>query len=312
MRVTVIGGTGHIGSFLVPRLVDAGHHVTVVTRKKSKPYLENEAWKQVHWVEIDRVRSEEEGRFGKAVAEHSPDVVIDLICFKLQSLPQLVDALQDRIGLFMHCGSVWVHGEKTETPSEEHHPRRPLGEYGIQKAAIEAYLLHEVDQQRFPSTVLHPGHIVGPGWTPINPVGNFNRDVFHRLATGQELMIPNLGLETLHHVHADDVATGFMQALMHRDAAKGESFHILSEKALTWRGYAEALADWYGQKPNLRFVAWDEFRAPLSDEDAACSWDHLVHCTSGTIEKARRKLNYVPRYSSLDAVKDALGRPTKP
>jgi nucleoside-diphosphate-sugar epimerase len=32
MRIVVIGGTGHIGSFLVPRLVRAGHEVVNISR----------------------------------------------------------------------------------------------------------------------------------------------------------------------------------------------------------------------------------------------------------------------------------------
>ena len=32
---------------------------------------------------------------------------------------------------------------------------------------------------------------------------------------GEELALPNLGLETVHHVHADDVAQAFMQAMAH-------------------------------------------------------------------------------------------------
>ena len=47
-----------------------------------------------------------------------------------------------------------------------------------------------------------PGHIVGPGWTPINPAGNLNLGVFEALAAGREIQLPDLGLATLHHVHA--------------------------------------------------------------------------------------------------------------
>jgi nucleoside-diphosphate-sugar epimerase len=36
-RVVVIGATGHIGTYLVPRLVDAGHEVTVVSRGTRGP-----------------------------------------------------------------------------------------------------------------------------------------------------------------------------------------------------------------------------------------------------------------------------------
>ena len=38
MRVVIIGGTGHIGSFLTPRLVEAGHPLTCVSRGMKQPY----------------------------------------------------------------------------------------------------------------------------------------------------------------------------------------------------------------------------------------------------------------------------------
>ena len=39
-RVVVIGATGHIGSYLVPRLVRAGNEVIAVSRGERAPYHE--------------------------------------------------------------------------------------------------------------------------------------------------------------------------------------------------------------------------------------------------------------------------------
>ena len=100
-----------------------------------------------------------------------------------------------------------------EVPATEEGPRNAFGEYGLSKAEMERYLLAEARQGGFPATVLHPGHIVGRGWAPVNPQGNFNPAVFSALARGEELALPNLGLETVHHVHADDVAQAFVLAL---------------------------------------------------------------------------------------------------
>lgn len=306
MRIVVIGGTGHIGTYLVPRLVEAGHDVNVVCRGAREPYQDHAAWRHVHRVEMDRRMLDAERTFGKAIAALSPDVVVDLICFDVASARQLVEALQDRVSHLLHCGSMWVHGYKTETPSLEWHPKRPIGDYGLKKAAIEDYLLKGVDQARLPVTVIHPGHIVGRGWTPVNPQGNFNREVFSLLERGEEILLPGLGMETLHHVHADDVAQGFMRAISAREQAKGESFHIISGSAVTCRGYAEAVAGWYGREARIRFVSWEAFLAPLAENDAAQSWEHLLHSTSGSIEKARRLLGYRPQYSSLEAIREAL------
>src|ERR1044071_863041 len=43
-HVVVLGGTGHIGGYLVPRLVAAGHEVTVLTRGKATPARQGGAW----------------------------------------------------------------------------------------------------------------------------------------------------------------------------------------------------------------------------------------------------------------------------
>jgi nucleoside-diphosphate-sugar epimerase len=250
---------------------------------------------------------EAEQAFGRSIAVLSPDVVIDLICFDVDSARQIVEALQGRVQHLLHCGSMWVHGYKTETPSREWHVKRPIGDYGLKKAAIEDYLLNAVDQRQLPVTLIHPGHIVGPGWTPVNPQGNFNSEVYARLKRGEEILIPGLGMETLHHVHADDVAQGFTLALSRLEQARGQSFQIISASAITCRGYAEAVAGWYGHQAKLRFVSWETFRATLSVQDAEQSWEHLLHSTSGSIDKAKDLLGYKPRYTSLEAIREALG-----
>ena len=306
MRTIVIGGTGHIGTYLVPRLVEAGHEIISVSRQNRSPYHSHKAWQSVRQVTLDRTAAEQAGNFAKEIRELAPEVVIDLICFTLQSAQGLVEALRGQVGLFLFCGTTWVHGHSEQVPTTESQPRRPFGEYGIQKAAVERYLLAEAHQRRFPATVLHPGHIVGPGWVPVNPAGNFNPQVFARLARGAEVLLPNLGLETVHHVHADDVAQGFMQALANWGSAVGESFHVVSPAALTLRGYAEAMAAWFGQAAQLRFVSWEEWQKTATKDEIEATWDHIAHSPNCSIEKARRLLNYQPRYSSLQAVQEAV------
>ena len=97
-----------------------------------------------------------------------------------------------------------------------------------------------------------------------------------------------------------------MQALANRSNAIGESFHVVSPAALTLRGYAEAVAGWFGQPARLRFLPWEEWRTTVSEQEAGATWDHIAHSPNCSIDKARRLLNYQPRYSSLQAVDEAL------
>src|SRR5665213_201539 len=302
MRVAVIGGSGHIGSFLTPRLVEAGHTVFCVSRRQRAPYSPHGAWSKVTQIPLDRNGDS----FAAKVRDLEPDIVVDLISYTLESTRHLVEFLHGRVQLFLHCGTIWVHGPSVEVPVTEEQPRKPFGDYGIRKAAIETYLLDRARRHGFPAVVLHPGHLVGPGWVPLNPAAHFNPAVFADLANGREITLPNLGRETLHHVHADDVAQAFMKAIANRSNALGESFHVVSPAALSLAGYAEAVAGWFGQDARIRFLPWQEWRTTVSEAEAAKTWDHIARSPNCSIEKARRLIDYQPRYRSLEAVRESV------
>jgi len=110
----------------------------------------------------------------------------------------------------------------------------------------------------------------------------------------------------VHHVHADDVAQIVMGAIANRSAALGESFHVVSPAALTLRGYAEAVAAWFGRPARLKFLSWPEWRATVAEAEANATWDHIAHSPNCSIAKAERLLEYRPRYTSLQAVYEAV------
>ena len=305
-RVIVIGGSGHVGTFLVPRLVAAGHQVVNVARGSHRPYREDAAWQQVEVVALDRTKLEESGGFGRAIADLGPDIVIDMICFTLPSARQLVEALRGRVQHLLHCGTIWVHGHAAAVPTSEDAPRTAFGDYGTQKAAIEAYLLGEARRNGFPVTIFRPGHIVGPGWEPLNPAGHFNSAVFGQIARGEPLLLPNFGLETVHHVHADDIAQLVVAAIGNWSSAVGEAFNAVSPQALTLRGYAEAMYRWFGHEPRLEFLPYAQWAERHEPKDAEATWEHIARSPSHSIAKAQRLLGYAPRYSSLQAVQEAV------
>ena len=306
MRIVVIGGTGHIGSFLLPRLVRAGHEVISISRGQRSSYVEDPASAQVQQVTADRLEEDRAGRFPTRVAELQPDVVIDLVCFTLESATALVERLRGHAGHLVHCGSIWRHGPSLKLPVTEKNGAPPVGEYGIAKAAIAAMLKEETRSGGLLTTSLHPGHIVGPGWHPVGPVGNFDPAVWHRLSAGQPVEIPGIGAELMHHVHADDVAQAFEAAVADPDAAAGEDFDVVAPSALNVRGYAQVAASWFGQTAELRSVGWEEFRRGTSNENSECSWEHLVRSHYVSLEKARTVLGYTPRYEPDEAVLESV------
>jgi nucleoside-diphosphate-sugar epimerase len=145
-RVVINGGTGHVGTYLVPRLVSAGFDVVSVSRGQRAPYQPNGTWKFVRRVTLSR--EENACAFGQKIRELRPDIGIDMICFTEASARHLVEALRGQVRHFLHAGTIWVHG-----PMQ---PRRPFGEYGIGKAQIEAYLIEMARKESFPATIIHP------------------------------------------------------------------------------------------------------------------------------------------------------------
>jgi nucleoside-diphosphate-sugar epimerase len=304
-RVVVIGATGHIGSYLVPRLVRGGYGVIAMSRGTREPYHASPQWNSVTRVTVDREAEDAEGAFGAHVASLRPDVVIDLVCFTAASARQLVDALRPSRLLLLHCGTIWVHGAALRVPVTEDEPRTAYGEYGTGKAEIESLLHRETLAGGVPAVVLHPGHISGPGWPVITPAGNLDPAVWTALATGRPLALPDHGLGVLHHVHADDVAQAFERALT-RSAAIGASFHVVAEQAMTLRGLAAGVAQWFGREPVLDFVDWAEFGRRVAPEHAEATREHTFRSITASIGRAREVLGYAPRYSSLDALHEAL------
>lgn len=308
MKAVIIGGSGHIGTYLVPGLISLGYEVINITRGNSRPYKEHGAWRYVKNIAMDREKEEKEGVFGIKIARCNPDIVIDLISFLPESTRQIVEALKETdISQYLYCGSIWVHGHAVTVPATEDLPRRPLEEYGRNKAASEAYLHGQYRQYGFPETVILPGHITGPGWNCINPTGNFDPLIFEDIAKGRRIILPNMGMETVHHVHADDVAQVFMRAIICRNRSLGESFHAAAPQAVTLLGFAENMYEWFGREADISFLPWEEWCRYRKDESYIGSTrSHITHSDNYSIEKSKRLLGYHPRYSILQAVQEAV------
>jgi nucleoside-diphosphate-sugar epimerase len=153
-RIVVIGGSGHVGTYLLPALVARGHEVVNVSRGKAAPYRDHAAVKAVEQVTIDRRAEEAQGKFGKRIAHLNADIVVDMITFELESAVQLVEALRGKIEHYLFCSSIWVYGHATTVPSVETDPTNAIDNYGINKAKIERWLMKQARRDGFPATCI--------------------------------------------------------------------------------------------------------------------------------------------------------------
>ena len=66
------------------------------------------------------------------------------------------------------------------------------------------------------------------------------------------------------------------------------------------------MAAWFGQPANLSYLAWEEWLKTVSFDEARATWDHIAHSPNCSIAKGQRLIGYQPRYSSLQAVQEAV------
>ena len=171
MRIYVLGATGHIGTYLVPRLVRAGHEVVAASRGTREPYHPDDGlaarrsgscWTATRPTRTARRRpgSSTSGRTRSSTSSASPP----------RRPTQLVEGLRGQVGLHAHCGSIWSHGLSTSLPMLEDDPKLPFGEYGVGQARHRAAAASPRRRSGgLASTVVHPGHISGPGLAGDQP-----------------------------------------------------------------------------------------------------------------------------------------------
>jgi len=307
MRVLVVGGTGHVGGYLVARLVRRGFDVSVVARDPKPKYVQPElGWREVNWVLCDKIAEEKSGAWAERLAKLEVDAVVDLFTYTTEQNAMIVNAFKGRIDHFINCGTIWAYGPSLRVPHLEHFPRRHYtrSDYGKNKTAIENDLMKLHRHENFPATVIHPGHISGRRWLPVDPQGALaGTEIYRKLATGEKVMLPERGSVAMHHVHGDDVAQVFELALLRPADAIGQTFSAVGPYAMTMKGCCEAVAAMFGMKPNLEYCELEDLKDHPSYRIIE---SHVVESVVASTEKAERLLGYQPRYTTEDIYAECI------
>ncbi len=307
-KALVFGGSGHCGSYLVPRLVDMGYEVHAVSRGTRDPYtIDMPQWKNVTFHVLDRRNTDDKYAAGNLALEIRPDVICDLISYTKEEIEGLMEPVLEDEALcknlhVVQVGTVWVYEMKYYVPVTEDHPRTTKDAYGVGKAAIEEYLHGLAKAGKIKTSVVFPGHISGKEWTPINPQGNVRTEVFRDIKEGKPVLIPDDGHHTLHHVHAADIAGLIAACLENPEKANGETFHATTEKAVTVAGLAAMLYEHFGHEPKMEYIRMEKLGEILDKGDYRDTTRHLMFSSQCSMEKAKRVLGFVPKYSTMDII----------
>ena len=165
----------------------------------------------------------------------------------------------------------------------------------------------EARRSGFPASVLHPGHIVGPGWLPVNPGREISTHMYSRCwPAAKSWRCPTSAWKPC----ITCTPTTWLKRLCRRWCVEARPL----ARASTWcrparhdlRGYAEAVAGWFGQQARLRFLPWDQWRATVTEVEASTTWDHIAHSPHCRFRQGRATTRLPSALPLLQAVCEAV------
>ncbi len=216
MKLLVTGGTGFLGTHLVPRLLDAGHEVRLIGRTRpSQPALARAEFVQGDLMDREAVRR---ALRGVEAVYH----LAGLVSFQDKDARRMyalhVDATREllrdvrevgvkRFILASTSGTIAVSKEERIATEDDDYPITVVGRwpYYLSKIYEEKLALEYCRKHGIPLVVLNPSLLMGPGderlsstWTVV------------KFLNGDIPSMPNGGMS---FVDARDVADAFVNAL---------------------------------------------------------------------------------------------------
>ncbi len=301
MRICVAGGAGYVGSRLVPELLKKGHEVVVLDLYLYGDDLFSDLKQNKKLTEIKA-----DIRDLKAVdqALNGCDAVIHLACISndpsFELNPELgksinLDAFEPFVQLskkhkikrFIYASSSSVYGVKEEANVTETMSLEPLTDYSKFKAECEKILFKYMADD-FICTVLRPATVCG--YAPrqrldvvVNILTNIAYHTGKVKVTGGSQMRPN--------IHIEDMVSAYLLVLESpKEKIQGETFNVGYHNH-TVLALGKMVQEIVGKKRPVELIV-----EPTND-------NRSYHVSS---EKIAKQLNFLPKFTIEDAVKDLV------
>lgn len=202
--------------------------------------------------------------FARAFERERYDVVYDMICYTPEDAEASVRAFTERCEHFVFCSSAVVYGRQlgARVLVDESAPLEPTSHWGQSKVACEQTFARAARSGAFKVTIARLGHTYGPG-DAMNDQQDNDGTAWDRVVRGLPVFCTGDGLGLWQSTHCDDVAKFFAGAAM-APQTFGQTFNVMREEALTWRGYYREVARALDAEAKLIFVpaSWLIAQAP--------------------------------------------------
>jgi nucleoside-diphosphate-sugar epimerase len=205
-----------------------------------------------------------------------------------------------RVGRFVHCSTVGVHGHIANPPADESEPYKPGDAYQRTKCEAEVMALAYARDHGLRLAVARPTAIYGPGDTRL-------LKMFRMIAKGTFVILGSRDIY-YHMVYIDDLIQG-LRLLGSHPAAPGEVFILGGERYYPLPVIASTVARILGVRPPWLRLPAGPFQLAGSLCEAICvpfgieppiyrrRVDFFTKSRAFSIDKARRILGYSPNVS---------------
>lgn len=295
MRVVVLGGTGHVGRFMIPKLAEAGAEVIVAGSGRT-PLPTSKGWSKVKYIlcdvknmiDIDKLKDE------------APDVVIDMPGSAWNVYQKLKSVSKHMIA----CGSLWMYGEPRVVPTPEQTQNECLFDWYKQRYSEILKLVEIGRKDGVAFTAIMPPNISGPGKIPLECHGGRSLEVHKAHARGQEVVLPDGADVLIGPCDAEDIADCFVKAVYDRDTSAYQIFNVGSEYSLTAAQFVQVYSNIYNTNIPIERVSWDEYISNISR--GIGNWWHFKAHMCPDISKAKRLLDFHPKYTPEQSIERAV------
>lgn len=300
-QVTVLGGTGFLGSAVAARAAEDGAHVTVVGRQlhapnwmqtmKSAHYKPSNLFDEKATTEI--VAGQDvvfnlvgnTSRFGQGF---SPAADLDINTKVPLTVLQAVHSKAPGARV-VFTSTRLVYGEMQQNPIDESHPLQPVGFYGLHKAWAEQY--HRIYAARFgiESIVLRLTNVYG---VPIHGVAAKGvPNLFAELAAaGKDIHLHAHGAQLRDYIYIDDAAKAICAAAC-IETTGCEIFNVGYGASVTMKEMAETVIRAAGRGHLMSMERPAEYAAEESG-------DTVIKC-----DKLNNASNWNPNIGIAEGIK---------
>lgn len=225
-NIMVIGGSGFVGSALIPKLLKAKHTVTVLNRGNKKT-------DGVIQLKADR-NSKEQLNAAISTLPENIDTVIDTSSYYLTQTKNVFELLCHKTKHWVHLSSAAVYKETDKFPKEDFPigGAKAWGAYGVEKSKIDEFLIK--GQKIVPAIILRPPYLYGP--KNDNPREQF---IWSRALHKEPIFIPGTGETLIQFLHVEDLADALVLCASKR-INKRVAYNIASDEKMSLKDWVIA------------------------------------------------------------------------